>query len=503
MKALLSSRVFEQIKYAVLEPLRALRVAHLPILSIYAASGALGLIAVADGFWVKGALQLTTVDLATIAIWLQLPWIAKMVVSELVDATSLKGASRRVYILAGALLIAVGLVILAGAAGGWLTVASKERLYVVAQLIIVIGGVIQEVVADALVPGVVARFTPDGRPRAEADINAELAMIELLARLVYTAAAFAVGALAGRLAAALPAQSVYLIGLIIPFLSMAGALIAPVERGTSRAIDWRILGGGIGMAAVALALGLSDVAHGQDAIFAGAFVALCLMLRHVMADVAPVVRQQIILVGALAFVFRATPSIGDGFRWYGIDKLGFDEAFFGTLQLTGTGVGLVLMWLLARVVIERPVRQVIGLLTVIAGVLYLPTLILAHGGEQWTLRNLGFGARGIALIDEGAQSPLALLATVPLLALVAVHAPREHRATWFALIASMMSLAIVAGQLISKYLNGFFPIERGSYDNVPGLVSVVVGLSVAMPLAALIVLRPRTLASTQPESNSL
>ena len=502
MKALLSSRVFEQIKYAVLEPLRALRVAHLPILSIYAASGALGLIAVADGFWVKGALQLTTVDLATIAIWLQLPWIAKMVVSELVDATPLKGASRRVYILAGALLIAVGLVILAGAAGGWLTVASKERLYVVAQLIIVIGGVIQEVVADALVPGVVARFTPDGRPRAEADINAELAMIELLARLVYTAAAFAVGALAGRLAAALPAQRLSHRADYSIFVDGGGAYCA-CGTGTSRAIDWRILGGGIGMAAVALALGLSDVAHGQDAIFAGAFVALCLMLRHVMADVAPVVRQQIILVGALAFVFRATPSIGDGFRWYGIDKLGFDEAFFGTLQLTGTGVGLVLMWLLARVVIERPVRQVIGLLTVIAGVLYLPTLILAHGGEQWTLRNLGFGARGIALIDEGAQSPLALLATVPLLALVAVHAPREHRATWFALIASMMSLAIVAGQLISKYLNGFFPIERGSYDNVPGLVSVVVGLSVAMPLAALIVLRPRTLASTQPESNSL
>ena len=72
-------------------------------------------------------------------------------------------------------------------------------------------------------------------------------------------------------------------------------------------------------------------------------------------------------------------------------------------------------------------------------------------------RVLGFGARSIALIDEAAQSPLALLATVPLLALIAVHAPAEQRATWFALIASLMSLAIVASQLITKYLNLLFP----------------------------------------------
>ncbi len=483
--------IVDALTHAFLEPLRAVRRAHLPILSIYGASGALGLISVADSFWVKGALNFSTFDLATIAIWLQLPWIAKMVVSELVDGNPLKGATRRVYILTGASLIALGLLLLAGAAGGQLTAMPKERLYVLAQLLIVMGGVIQEVVADALVPGVVARTEPDGTPRPQAAINSELAMIEVLARLVYTAAALLVGWLAGWLAATLSAQTVYLIALIIPGLSMAGAVSAPVERGVPRPVDWRILGGGLALAATAALLGISNVPHAQEVIFIGALVALTLMIQRVMQDLAPGIRAQIATVAALAFVFRATPSVGDGYRWYAIDKLGFDESFFGTLQFTGTAVGLVLMWLLSGYVIARPVRQVIVVLTVIAAVLLLPTLILAHGGEVWTQQHLGFGARGIALIDEAAQSPLALLATVPLLALVAVNAPRDRRATWFALTASMMSLAIVAGQLITKYLNEAFPIERGNYTHVPELVTAVVGLSVAMPLLAVALIRPR------------
>ncbi len=162
-----------------------------------------------------------------------------------------------------------------------------------------------------------------------------------------------------------------------------------------------------------------------------------------------------------------------------------------TLQVTGTGVGLVLMWLLARAVSHRPVREIILLLTGMAVVLLLPMLFLAHGGHHWSEQHLGIGPRGIALIDETAQSPLALMATVPLLAVVAVHAPRERRATWFAVIASLMSLAIVAGQLITKYLNAAFPIERGVYDHIPDLVTAVVVLSAAMPLSALAIMRLR------------
>jgi hypothetical protein len=74
---------------------------------------------------------------------------------------------------------------------------------------------------------------------------------------------------------------------------------------------------------------------------------------------------------------------------------------------------------------------------------------------------------------------------VPLLTLIAVYAPPGHRATWFALMASFMNLALVAGQLGTKYLNKLLVVERGNYAELPVLVITVSILGLAIPLAAL------------------
>ena len=58
----------------------------------------------------------------------------------------------------------------------------------------------------------------------------------------------------------------------------------------------------------------------------------------------------------------------------------------------------------------------------------------------------GFGARTIAIIDTATTSPFAQLSMIPLLTLIAIYAPAGHRATWFALMASLMNLALVAGR---------------------------------------------------------
>ena len=80
---------------------------------------------------------------------------------------------------------------------------------------------------------------------------------------------------------------------------------------------------------------------------------------------------------------------------------------------------------------------------------------------------------------------------MPLLALIAVHAPADQRATWFALVASLMSLAIVASQLLTKYLNLIFPVDRGAYEALPALVLSVIAIAVVLPLAAIVGLRRR------------
>ena len=71
---------------------------------------------------------------------------------------------------------------------------------------------------------------------------------------------------------------------------------------------------------------------------------------------------------------------------------------------------------------------------------------------------------------------------IPLLTLIAYYAPAGHRATWFALMASLMNLALVAGQLQTKYLNEIFVVDRGHYDALGPLLITVVGIGFVLPV---------------------
>ena len=58
--------LWRQLENALLNPIRAFRPRYLPLLMVYFAYGALGLIAVAESFWVKKALTLTPAELAAL-----------------------------------------------------------------------------------------------------------------------------------------------------------------------------------------------------------------------------------------------------------------------------------------------------------------------------------------------------------------------------------------------------------------------------------------------------
>ena len=64
---------------AILRPIRAFRLSYVPVVMVYFAYGALGLIDVTRDPWIKESLSLTPSDLAGIAVWLMLPWTVKMV----------------------------------------------------------------------------------------------------------------------------------------------------------------------------------------------------------------------------------------------------------------------------------------------------------------------------------------------------------------------------------------------------------------------------------------
>ena len=123
-----------KLKTALVTPVRAMRWRYLPLLMIYFAYGALGLVTIAEAFWVKEALTLSPAELAAIAVWITLPWTIKMVFGQLADSVPIFGSQRRAYVFIGASLVAMGIVTLAGAAGGWIAFTDKNVLYVAAQL---------------------------------------------------------------------------------------------------------------------------------------------------------------------------------------------------------------------------------------------------------------------------------------------------------------------------------------------------------------------------------
>lgn len=93
-----------------------------------------------------------------------------MVFGQLVDSVPIFGSQRRSYILIGAAFTACGLFTLAGAAGGWIVFARTDSLYILGAMLIVVGTVIQDVVADAMSTEVVSRVDLAGNARPEDEI---------------------------------------------------------------------------------------------------------------------------------------------------------------------------------------------------------------------------------------------------------------------------------------------------------------------------------------------
>jgi hypothetical protein len=475
----------------LLRPILGFRLAYLPLTMIYFAYGALGLIDVSRDMWIKERLTLSPAELAGIGVWLSLPWTVKMVFGELVDSVPIFGSQRKVYVLIGAAATACGMLTLAGAAGGWLVFARADHLYVLGAMLIVIGSVIQDVVADAMSTEVVSRRDAAGKSRSEEEVRAELGMVQVIGRLALSVGILAVAGLSGWLASMLARESVFLLGLLVPAISVVGVLLIGSETSERRPLDWRILGGGIAFGAAILVLALGSVPFGQEVIFALSMVVICTMLVFVTRELDTKSRLAILYTSIIIFAFRAMPSVGDGYFWWTLDELKFDEAFYGTLRQTAAIIAIAAMWLFSKQLTEYSVAKILFWLAIAGAVLSLPNIGLFYGLHHWTQAMFGFGARTIAVIDAATASPFAQLSMIPLLSLIAFYAPAGHRATWFALMASLMNLALVAGQLQTKYLNEVVEVGRGNYTELGVLLIAVALLGLFIPLVAIALLGRR------------
>jgi hypothetical protein len=310
-------------------------------------------------------------------------------------------------------------------------------------------------------------------------------MVQVLGRLALSAGILAVAGVSGWIASFMSRENVFLLGLIIPLISITGAFIrrqTPAER---RPIDWRIMGGGIAFGAVVLGLALGGVPYAQELTFTISMAVICTMLVLVTREISPEQRRAILFTSIIIFAFRATPSVGDGYFWWTLDVLKFDEAFYGILRQTGAILAIVVMWLFSKQLTEYSVTKTLLWIAVLGTILSLPNIGLIYGLADWTETMFGFGARAIAWVDAATASPFAQLSMIPLLTLTAYYAPPGHRATWFALMASLMNLALVAGQLQTKYLNEVFVVGRNNYAELGPLLITVVGIGFLLPVLAI------------------
>jgi hypothetical protein len=136
-------------------------------------------------------------------------------------------------------------------------------------------------------------------------------------------------------------------------------------------------------------------------------------------------------------------------------------------------------------------------MTMISSILSLPVLAMYY--DIHTM--LGLDARTVAIVDTAVASPFDYIAQVLMLTLVAIYAPEGHKGTWFALMASLMNIALSAGGLLSKYLNKIFVITRemheggriivpANYDDLGWLLWIVIIVGFVIPIVTIIKFNP-------------
>jgi len=477
----------------LMTPLRAIRVRYIPLLLIYFAYGSSVFVGIAGNFWVKKELSLSAEDLLALGVWLTVPWTIKMIFGQMVDSVTLFGSNRKVYVLIGAALMTISTILLIGIVGEhkWISGYSKESVYIFASVVGVVGFVLQDVVADTMTTEVV------DKTQTYEEIKKELATIQVLSRLSLGLAVFIMGWLGGELAAIYDYETVYTLSLFIPILSVIGVLFVKLNPVKPSELNKQVLFGGLLFALFVILIGYNDVPYSQEIVFVVSLGVVLYLLSTVIGDLDEDTIKHIKMAMIVIFVYRAMPSVGPALQWWEIDVLGFDEAFFAKLAMIGGGIALAGLWFAAKFIVNRSIGKVLIFLTIMSTVLSMPILAMYY--DLHTM--LGLDARTVALVDTALASPFDYIAGVLMLTLVAVYAPEGKKGTWFALMASLMNIALSASGLFSKYLNQIFVLTRevkkegvvvtpANYDDLGALLWVVISIGLIVPIVTILKFNP-------------
>ncbi|MEM8582413.1 MAG: hypothetical protein AAGF50_14545 [Pseudomonadota bacterium] len=473
---------------------RQLRWSFLPPLMVYFAAGCSGLTLIVGTFFVKEYLDFSAAYIAGLAFWAGLPWALKMPLGHLVD---LIWRWKWLLVWLGAGCVAASVFIM------YLVLTRTEMMeavmpvaswYILSYILAPCGLVLQDAVADAMSVEAVPLTDMAGAPLPEEDVKNAHVTMQTLGRFALISGTVAVALLNIALFSGIDALSqeqkslvyarVYATALLIPVISVSGVVLAGLMRQMSAAPEakdpdqrvevnwWYFIGGGA-FVALSLIVGLGQVPYGQEIIFVGSMLIVGLLIRQLVTRLSRAQANGLIGTAIIIFFFRAIPGPGDGQKWFEIDVLGFDQQFQSVLSLITAVVTLAVIVLMRPMMANRSIVWVVVLLSLLAGLLSLPNIGLYYGIQEWTasLTNGIVDARFIAIFDTALESPLGQVAMIPMLAWIARNAPRDLKATFFAVMASFTNLALSASTLGTKYLNEIYLITREVRDAESGLVT--------------------------------
>jgi uncharacterized Tic20 family protein len=503
------STFFTWIDRNILSLGREMRLSYLPPLMVYMAYGISGLTGIVGTFFVKDYLGLSASFLAALGFWAGIPWALKMPIGHTVD---LLWRWKSWLVCVGAGLLAVSLGIMAALIGNreaMVGMMPAEAWYVLSVLLAPIGYVIQDAVADAMTVEAVPRVDERGQPFDEPSRKLMHTTMQTLGRVAIVGGGIIVATVnvyvfAG--AAGLPQaelvklyQQIYLMALIIPFVSVLGLVVAWFLRRRHRGMlirqgftreqaehmvnvreqseeatqpNWWILGGSLVFALFTVTVGLSGSTYSEEIVFLGSMTIVLFLMAKLVKELEPGARFTLVGTAVVVFIFRAIPGTGPGTTWWMIDQLKFDQQFLSVLSLIGGTLTLVGMFVFRRFMAERSIAYVVGFLTVIGTILTVPIVSMYYGLHEWTEQMTGgiVDARFIALVDTALESPLGQISMIPMLAWIANSAPANLKATFFAVMASFTNLALSLSQLGTKYLNEIFVVTREVKDAATGVI---------------------------------
>jgi hypothetical protein len=472
---------------------------YLPPMMIYFAAGVQGFSGIAGTFFVKEHLSLSAEFLATLAFWSAMPYVIKMPIGHLVD---LLWRFKDWLVYAGGTLMAISFLIFAGLISNLAamnTYASTQTWFVLATLLLPMGFVLQDVVADAMTVEAVPTHGAGGVPLSVAQSHAAHTTMQTLGRIAVMSGALFIALLNVWLFAGADKLTqveksalylrVYQGSLLIPLISVLGiwlwrwmqsrpryqsghvARLATITKPNatlligSAVFIFFSVGMGTGF-------GFGVFRFGQELVFIGSLAILVYLIRQLTSDLSPEAKQTLWATAIVIFMFRAVPSAGEGVTWWAIDVLGYDQHFQAILSFISYTLTLAGLLVLRGWVANQSVQSTIVWLTVLQFVLALPNIGMSMGLHHWTASVTGgvVDARFIGIADTALESPLAQIAMIPMLAWIAQTAPPHLKATYFAVMASFTNLALSAAQLGTKYINQIFVLAREVKDPATGVI---------------------------------